>query len=451
MMRSPAALALLCGALLLLSGCASWQVNQAAAGLAVAGPGPTLARLEKIQPPGRDRAQYLLNTGVLKLYLGDWAGSRQDLEEAKNIMSSMQAVSVTENFAALTTNETLRTYNGTPTDLVMVHEMLALGYLLAGDLDGARVEMLQANVTMKQEADDDSTLGQLASARFLSGLIYEMNREWDDALIAYRRAYEILSDRNEAIPPALQTSLLNLTKRQGFKKEYQDFSNRFGREASLPGKGEGEWILLYFDGVVSNKTEARISVYDGEVGAMVSVVMPKYFPSQYQPRSLTLVAAGAESQRSGIIDNLETRAREDLDAERAKILAAATVRAVAKHKMVQEAQSKNDFSGILMNIASVASEQADVRSWNMLPASLQVARIKAPLEQSVQLAEKAVTLPPLSEFGGRNNKALILASSLTDVIFAYPPLPPPPPPSMEQNSELNTELKTVQGEPYATP
>lgn len=419
------ALTLLCSALLLLQGCSSWQVNQAAAGLAVAGPQATLSRLEKINPSGRDRAQYLLNTGVLKLYLGDWSGSRKDLEEAKGIMSSMQAVSITENFAALTTNETLRTYDGTPTDQVLVHVMLALGYLMSGDLDGARVEMLQANITMKQESQDDSTLGQLASARFLSGVIYELNREWDDALISYRRAYQIMSDRREPIPEALQISLLNLTQRQGFDKEYKEFSNRFGREAELPGAGEGEWVLVYLDGVVSSKTESRLSVYDGSVDTVVSVVMPRYLPSYYQPRALTLAAE--KRQRSGIIENLETRAREDLEADHAKILAAATVRAVAKYKVVQEAQSKNDFSGVLMNIATVVSEQADVRSWNMLPASVQVARIKAPVQQPVQLAEKALTLPGLSEFSTRP-LALVFATSLTDQTFAYPELPPPAPP-----------------------
>ena len=76
------ALTLLCSAVLLLQGCSAWQVNQAAASLAVAGPQATLNRLEQIQHAGRDEAQYLLNTGVLKLYLGDWPGSRKDLEQA---------------------------------------------------------------------------------------------------------------------------------------------------------------------------------------------------------------------------------------------------------------------------------------------------------------------------------------------------------------------------------
>ncbi|MCK5791247.1 MAG: hypothetical protein KAH34_10405 [Ketobacter sp.] len=437
-------------ALLLLQACAAWQVNQAAASLATAGPRATLARLEQIPTSGRDQAQLLLNTGVLKLYLGDWQGSRDDLEQAKAIMSSMQAVSVTENFAAMTANETLRTYNGTPTDQVLVHVMLALGYLLSGDPDGARVEMLQADVTMQRLAEEDSTLGQLASARFLAGLIYEVNGERDDALISYRRSYNILSDRGEPIPEALQISLLNLTQRQGFRQEYEVFSKRFGRQAQLPATDEGEWFLIYFDGVISNKTETRLSVYDGEVDTMVSVVMPHYAPVNYQPRGLTLV--GGQRQRSAMIENLEVRARQDLDAQRAKLLAAATVRAVAKYKMVQEAQSKGDFGGILMNIATVASEQADVRSWNMLPSSVQVARITSKLNQPVSLAERAVTLPPQSEFAPAG-KAIVLASSLIDQVYSWPSLPPQPTalPVAEQAGTQSPEENPAQGESDAAP
>lgn len=435
----------MCGAMLFLQGCASWQVNQAAASLSVAGPEQTLTLLQKINPPNRDRAQFLLNTGVLKLYVGDWVGSRKDLDEAKSIMQSLQAVSVSENFAALTTNETLRTYTGTRTDQVLVHVMLALGYLMSGDLDGARVEMLQANVTMKQVADSDSTHGQLASARFLAGLIYELNREWDDALISYRRAYDIMKARNEAIPRGLQISLLNLSKRQGFDEEYKEYSNRFGLEAEPPKQGEGEWILLYFDGVVSNKTETRISVFDQSVDTMISVVMPHYPSSIYQPRFLSL-ASQDHKQRSGILENLESRVREDLGRDRAKVLAAATVRAVAKYKMVQEAQSNgNNFSGILMNIASVASEQADVRSWNMLPASLQVSRMVAPLDQSVQLMEKGQVLPALNEFS-QQRYAVVFSSSLSARLFGYPALPQKKAPEDQPLPD-----QPLQGEPNATP
>ena len=60
--------------------------------------------------------------------------------------------------------------------------------------------------------------------------------------------------------------------------------------------------------------------------------------------------------------------RQDLSKNRAAILTTAVARAVVKYQMVQEAQEQSELAGILANILTVATEQADVRSWNILPA-----------------------------------------------------------------------------------
>jgi len=435
---------LLCGAVFLLQGCTSWQVNQLASALPSVGPEQTLAHLETITPSNRDRPQYLLDMGLLKLYTGDLQGSRQDLNEAKDIMVSLQAVSVTENLSAVTINETLRSYSGSPSDRVLVHVILALAYLLDGDVDGARVEMLQADVTMQEEADGDSLSGQTASARFLAGVIYELQGERDNAFISYNRAYNIMKARSEPIPEALQTGLLYLAKRQGRNDDYKKFSAEFKREAELQEPNQGAWFVFYHDGVVSNKGETRISVFDAEVDTMVSVVMPHYYPSNYYPTPLQLSLAD-KTAKTQVVENLESRAREDLEKENAKNLAAATVRAVAKYKMVQEAQSKGDLTGVIMNLATVASEQADVRSWNMLPATIQVARLTAPADQALTLASRSRTLPSLEQLT-EGKFVVVLASSISERVFTYPPSNV----SLPKQDVLSGPPETIEGDSHVS-
>lgn len=408
--------------LLYLQGCTSWQINQLSAELPTVGPEKTLEKLEDIDPPDRDRSQYLLNRGLLKFYTGDLAGSRRDLEQAKAIMTSLKAVSLSENFGALTTNETLRSYGGTPSEQVLVHAMLALGYLFDGDRDGARVEMLQADVTMSQLGDTDSVGGQLASVRLLAGLIYEMNGELDDAMISYRRAHQIIRAREEKVPEALATSLLNVSLRRNNENRndeaYQRYVSEFGREASLPGAHEGEWIVFYHDGVVTNKTETRLLVFDSNLEAQISVVMPHYPPSRYRARHLSIKAG--ELRNTEVIEMIEQRAREDLAAQSAKTMAAATVRAVTKYQMVRKARESGELGGFLANIAGLLSEQADVRSWNMLPSSIQVARLVTPLDASVEIAAKNVELPALNKLGSRHY-GVVLVTSLNNRLLSYPP------------------------------
>ncbi len=404
--------------LLYLQGCTSWQINQLSTELPAVGPEKTLKKLEGIDPPDRDRSQYLLNRGLLKFYTGDLAGSRQDLKQAKAIMLSLKAVSLSENVGALTTNETLRSYGGTPSEQVLVHAMLAMGYLFSGELDGARVEMLQADVTMSQLGDTESVSGQLASVRFLAGLIYEMNGELDDALISYRRAHQIIRARGEPVPEALATSLLNVSRRQNNRDEYERYVSEFGREAALPGANEGEWIVYYHDGVVTNKTETRLWVFDPNLEAQISVVMPRYPLLRYQARHLSIIAG--ELKSTEVIEMIERRAREDLADQNAKTLAAATVRAVAKYQMVRKASESGALGGFLANIAGLLSEQADVRSWNMLPSSIQVARLVAPLDAPVKIVEKGIELPALNRLGSRHY-GVLLVNSLNNRLLSYPP------------------------------
>jgi hypothetical protein len=421
--------------LLYLQGCTSWQINQLATALPVVGPEKTLEKLEDVDPPDRDRSQYLLNRGLLRFYSGDLAGSRQDLEQAKAIMLSLKAVSLSENLGALTTNETLRSYGGTPSDQVLVHAMLAMGYLFSGDLDGARVEMLQADVTMNQLGDTESVSGQLASVRFLAGLIYEMNGELDNAMISYRRAHGIIRARGEPVPEALASSLLNVSLRRNNQysndDEYQGYVSEFGRKASLPKTSEGEWIVYYHDGVVTNKTETRLSVFAPDIGAQISVVMPHYPPSRYQARHISVrsgndhtgppsEAGSNEVKRTEVIEMIEQRAREDLADQTAMILAATVVRSVAKYQLVREARKSGELGGIIANIAGFLSEQADVRSWNMLPSSIQVARLVAPLDAPVQIVEKDLMLPALTRLGARRY-GVVLVNSLNDHLLSYPP------------------------------
>lgn len=364
-------------ALSFLQGCSAWQVNQIAGQLPAVGAAQALQQLEKVEPPERDRAQYLLNRGTLQFYLGELQASRTDLAEAQGIMAALQATSVSENLAAVSTNETLRSYTGTPTDQVMVHVLLALAFLGQGDLDGARVEILQSQVEMQRLATADSTSGQLAIARYLAGVIYELNREWDSALISYRQAWEILQQLEQPIPLALQDGLLQMTQRMGLKDEQEKFRKAFGHDAVLPAQGEGELFVLHLDGVVSSKQDARMSIVAGANAQLITLVVPTYPHVHYHPHFLTLTVNGHRISTE-IIENLDERARADLEAELPTIMATTTARAVAKYNMVNEMQNRNGIAGLLANLVTAATEQADVRSWNMLPASIQVARIRVP-------------------------------------------------------------------------
>ncbi len=180
--------------LLQLVGCASYSQGFAPieAKLAAQDPAAAMQILDK-QGHGRNELLlYLLNKAMLQRMQHDFAASNQSLEQAKQVIQTYSAVSITEQSAAFVINDTTRTYIGTPLEQVMLHVYAALNYLELEDHDAARVEALQVEVRLRQLMQDspESALSVDPFARYLSGMIFEDLGEYSDAMIAYRKAYE---------------------------------------------------------------------------------------------------------------------------------------------------------------------------------------------------------------------------------------------------------------------
>lgn len=378
---------LLLSAVLLLQGCAlqQWQINSITQQLEQGRPELALGAMQSLEPADRDKVQYLLNLGMLKHLNGDIEGSISDLQTAAITMELLQALSVREALGASTINETLRAYPGSPAEQRLVQQLLALNYLVLGDLDGARVEILKADVLMREPIYDDKINGQLASARMIGGLVYELGAEWDNALISYRKAANLMTERNHNLPTALEDSLLRMTKRVGIRDEYQQYVERFGREAYFLGDNEAEVIGIYWQGLVSQKQQSKISIYAPGLNHFVSIAVPKY-KSSSPPISNSLLTVGQQQTSTALLENVNELVREDLDVQMPKIIATTLVRVVAKHEIVEQARKQDDKNnsgavaifGILADIATNLSEIADVRSWNTLPANIQIARLIVP-------------------------------------------------------------------------
>jgi len=363
----------------LLQACAVHQqkVNSLAEQLEHSTPEETLISLQSIDPAGRDRGQYLLNTGLLKSITGDFEGANRDLQEAKEILNNLQATSVSENLGAAIVNETLRSYDGSASERVLLHVLLSINYLMLNNLDAARVEVLQADVVMKELAREEKPIGQLASAHYIAGLIYELGGEFDDAMISYRKAANLMTLRNMQPPPALQSSLLSLSQRLGLDEENKEYREQFALPVNPDTLHSSEIIVIYWDGVVTSKRGNSLSVWVPSLNQAVSLALPYYPPSNYVEDHFNLRLAD-QTYRSETVEDIEALLREDLDDESAAIYAMTLARMVSKYQIVKSAGNENDGLGLFINIIAMLSESADIRSWNMLPSSIQFARFSLP-------------------------------------------------------------------------
>jgi hypothetical protein len=353
------------------------QVNSLAERLDISTPESTLLSLQAMTPPKRDRAQYLLNTGLLKSITGDFEGAISDLQSAKDILNTLQAISVSENLAAATINETLRSYDSSASERVLLHVLLSIDYLMLNDLDAARVEVLQADVVMNQLAREDMPTGQLASAHYIAGLVYELGGELDNARISYSKAANLMTLRNMSLPAPLRSSLLSPNWRLRMDGEKNGYREQYFVAIDPPDPDTAEIIVIYWDGVVTSKRGRTTSVWVPELRQTVSLALPYYPPSNYVEAPFTLSIAG-RTYRTETIEDIETLLRDDMDDESAAIYAMTLARMVTKSKLVSNADNQNSSLALFTNLFAILSESADTRTWNMLPSSIQIARFSVP-------------------------------------------------------------------------
>lgn len=319
-----------------------------------------------------------LDKGMLRRINNDFSGSNQIFEVAKQEIEKLYGISITENLAAITINETLRAYQGDRYEQLLLHAYMAMNYIQLGQLDGARVEMLQADVKMMEWGDEPDNNAFL---RYLEGIIYESLGEYDNALISYRKAYIAYKEkagRQAPSPPAtLKKDLLHLLASHGSRSEYQNYKKEFGMAEYRPartGNDNGELIVILNNGLAPVKSETAIPIWSTEIQKNLRVAFPVYQqPKQrlYKPA----IDVNGERYSMETVEDVDMLARYALEQAMPGIMARATARAVVKYNTQHSAQQQDSIVGLLMTVTNLITERADTRSWITLPQEIQLQRI----------------------------------------------------------------------------
>lgn len=395
---------------LFLSGCATYsqRIGEVESKLAAGKPALALAALEKQKGAERDKALYLLEKAMLLRLNGDFRGSNAAFEEAKGLIDSLSAVSVAETAGSLLINDGTRSYLGEPFEQALLHAYAALNYLDLDDIEAARVESLQADVKLKELAqDDDGPLSQNAFARYLAGIVYEERGEWSDALISYRKAWETFLVQGKLypvkVPSFLESDLLRLTAQLDAQDEHKRFQETFGRKTWPDAQAyadNGELVFLLHNGLAPRKQERISVIYPPVAERIVTIALPYY---EVRPSGVThaKVTIGKNEATTETVENVNALALKTLDASMPVITTRAIIRAVAKYKLSEKARKENRSAGAAANLAALLTERADTRSWHTLPGEIQMARVLAPPGQyrvKVELLTTAGTSAAVREF-----------------------------------------------------
>ncbi|MGF1756955.1 hypothetical protein L4D76_03190 [Photobacterium sagamiensis] len=313
-------------------------------------------------------------------------------------------VQLSEGFnqaGALFTNDNMITYQPADYELGFLHLYLALNYLQQKNLEGALVEVRRANQVQEaarkqREAellraekevksngindnigsvlarypDAGKKLGAVQNGYlfYLSGVLYEADGDLNNAYIDYKRALAVAPDNLYIANTVLRVAtVMNMTG------DLKTLEARYG-QYNKPASNKGRVIIFDEQGVVQARDGWRLPLwlYDSRGDGVIYNLALPYYPTVTMPRIAPLKLENKTVKGAQVAD-VNAMAKNSLNEELPVIVVRQALRVLAKNEVRKTAASNgNDVGNILANIFNTLTEQPDTRSWQSLPANVDV-------------------------------------------------------------------------------
>lgn len=293
-------------------------------------------------------------------------------------------------------NDKTRRYDGQDYEKVMLSTKLMLSHIMQGSYDLARIEMKktverekliesfrekeydklqedaktqEVSVTVKDlkgypmaELDAPEVTGlkngyQNALAHYLAGYFFEVTGEPSMAEPGYRNALQLVPNSRIA-----QAGLREIGRRK-------------------PGPKESDVLFIIESGFAPawKSITLPIPIPTGKKGLIATPLSFPLIKAENKGFVPTAINAGKRQIPVETLANLDTMARRQLKDQMPGIVLRMVIRAVLKSVAQDQANKAGAVAGLLATAASVVSEQADDRSWRMLPERISVARATLPV------------------------------------------------------------------------
>ncbi|GAB4093429.1 COG3014 family protein [Flaviaesturariibacter terrae] len=398
----------------------------------------------KLLSKRRNHLLFLLEKGRMEHLLHHYDASNRYFNEADNLMED-GGTSIGDVALSTLLNPMMETYRGEDFEKYMVHYYKALNYLLLDQPGEALVEARRISLRTYAQEDvrAEGKYAQDAFSFMLQGLIYEKNKDLNNAFIAYRNAVDLYlknggSYYGVSMPLQLKKDLLRTADAMGFEDQLLYYQRELGYTLQPEDRAEGPELVLFWEtGSAPVKEEEDIMFFlskdggnffftssngnlrvpfDRSMGSVdedrlanltaIRAALPRYElqacawrSAEVQTDSSTR-AAFEPAQNINDLAQLTLRERRlrDLSKTLTRIALgklaelAATPKDKPKDKEETEEEKKKRRNQELLaagiKIFNFAREKADTRNWQSLPGNIYYTRI--PLKPGAQTVKVSV-------------------------------------------------------------
>lgn len=345
-------------------------------------------------------ALYYLEQGIVAHYASDYEESNQCLAQAESIMDELYTRSLSKEAASFVISDNTIPYKGEDFENALANLFMALNYVKLGLWEDALVEARKVDsklsaINGQYGEDRRNVYKEDGFIRFLMGVLYEAEGENNDAFISYGKAEEIyrtdyLENYGIDPPPFLIENLLISAQALDFHEEVAEIQREY-RDGVFMNPAEkkemAEVYFIHYNGRAPEKVEEHwfVPMPDGYV---IKIAYPRFERRSYRIShgeiALKNLASGCSFRFPTVLmEDIASIAIMNLENRLARIRAKAIARATAKYLATRAAVKSVEDEGkemlallvqIAGNLASIMTEQADLRHWRLLPAEIRVGR-----------------------------------------------------------------------------
>jgi len=368
---------------------------------------------------------YYLNLGWIYHLARDTKSAEELFTEADRTIGEQFTKRTSDDVASVIGNDNNLPFRGEDFEKIMLTIIRTLDYSFASNLEDARVEVLKVDDRMKflaSQKNKKSTYTEDALAHYLSALIYEVDNEDNDAYISYLKAYkfykryqakygiEYLKSRYLSgstynkkyvngyitdyarsyqlrVPSFIKQSLKRLMKEYANNSDLTMLEKELVDVKEIPNyeyKKMGQFIFVHYNGYAPKKVPVRFRIYPSRYGRRdISSTIDMEYPTfklRYHHIAYAKVNINGNTYITDIVEPIDRIAVVDLMDRIGGIWTKMITRRIAKYlasELAGKAAGDSTFA-LIGNIASNISEQADLRSWRILPAEIGMVPISLP-------------------------------------------------------------------------
>lgn len=362
---------------------------------------------------GKKEFLYMVNNGLVLSLLGRYEESNEYFENAYLFGEDYRRNYLNEA-ASYLTNPNFTVYKGEDHEHLLLLYYKAINYLKMGKHEEALVECRRLNIRLQQLSDrysGDNKYREDAFIHNLMGIIYEADKDYNNAFIAYRNAFQIYEGSYREMfglsaPRQLKVDLLRAAWLSGLTDEFEQWKTTLSMEDFTYEPTEAQLVFFWHNGLGPIKAEWSVNFlisrrdnmlfFNSQELNMVfpfnvesydekdrkgltnlevfRVAFPKYVerPPYYDK---AWIQSGKEEIALEEGEDINRVAFKSLEQRMHLEFSKALIRAALKKVTEYEVRKSDKALGSVLGMINAITEKADTRNWQTLPYQINYARV----------------------------------------------------------------------------